>query len=173
KARALFAREVPSGDNPELEDTVLSEEELARRLLQYRAYRDAAQQLAQRARAHVGEVTRLPLSLSEFRTLPTVAQAVGNITLGDLAAALAAALERARPPLPVELRQEDEPIEMRVARVLRIVRSGPKTFGELVGNGSRRDVVGVFLALLELLRQGAVRCEQERMFGEIWITATT
>lgn len=173
KARSLFPQATPADGQTEGEDALLSEEELSRRLLEYRAYRDAAQLLAQRASAHVDEVTRLPLSLSEFRTLPTVAQAIGNITLADLAAALAAVVERARPPLPVELRRDDEPLEVRVTRLLRIIRGGPTTFTALVDRGSRRDIVGVFLALLELLRQGAVRCEQERMYGEIWITATT
>ena len=49
-------------------------------------------------------------------------------------------------------------------------RAGMTFAGVFQGQASRMRLIGMFIALLELVRQQAIRVEQGRPFGEIWLT---
>lgn len=60
----------------------------------------------------------------------------------------------------VQLDEVDEPIEVHAARLVEALRSAPgQPLGAALRGRSRAEVVGMFLALLELLRDGAVAIE--------------
>ncbi len=94
-----------------------------------------------------------------------------GVTLHDLARLVQEALSQ-RPPEPVPLRfEEDIPrIEAKMDEVVWALRAtrGPLSFRRLLAEcRTRREVVALFLAVLELIKQGRLWAEQERPFGDI------
>lgn len=164
KARMLLPPDPQPGEGEEEEAD--PREELVRRLLEYRQYKEAARYLAELAEAHGGRYPRLreavePLA-GELRGLE-------NVTLDDLVRAFAAVLESVR-ETPVVVRPEQVTVAERMEAILQLLAAtdGPVTFRACFsGQATRMEIVVTFLALLELIRQGKVRVRQERAFGEI------
>ena len=141
--------------------------ELVRQLLEYKAFKDAASDLASAA-----EVQNL--KFPRQANLPGLEDAIDleDAQVWDLLDAfsrLLAATGRA-------LRQEeviydDTPVELHAADIIdRLQREGPLTFRQVFeGRMLRTEIVGLFLALLELVRQKKVFAAQEGNFREIHI----
>ncbi|MFC1783144.1 segregation/condensation protein A, partial [Planctomycetota bacterium] len=74
-----------------------------------------------------------------------------------------------------EVIEDDTPIDLYEADILdRAQREQPLTFEDVfAGRFNRIEMVGLFLALLELIRLKLVRTEQERDFGPVYIFALT
>jgi segregation and condensation protein A len=72
---------------------------------------------------------------------------------------------------PRQIVHDDTPLEVHMARVESLVRErGRLAFGELFDDDmSRSRVVGLFLAVLELVRRGRLTTRQDRLFGDIWL----
>ena len=66
---------------------------------------------------------------------------------------------------------DDTPIELHAAEILAILEhDGATTFEALfAGQAERMQIIGRFLALLELIRARRVRAEQEKTFGTIYL----
>jgi segregation and condensation protein A len=79
-----------------------------------------------------------------------------------------AKLERRRPR---QIVHDDTPIETHIGRIEELLAGqGRAAFTELFDAGMPRSrVVGIFLAVLELVRRGRVVTRQERLFDEIWL----
>jgi len=67
---------------------------------------------------------------------------------------------------------DDTPISLHAADILdRLTREGGRlTFEELFAGHSRVEMIGLFLALLELMRQSRVRVTQENVHASVLIT---
>ena len=168
------ARLLPSGEVEDAEDVALLEARdlLFARLLQYRAYKQAAaviaERLASEERRHV-RVARLEERYAHL--LPEVLLGLGPQEFAILAArALAprpappeigvAHLHAARVSIPEQA--------MILTARLRAVRQS--TFRTLVADCDTTTlVVGRFLALLELFREGAVAFDQVDALGELHV----
>lgn len=141
------------------------------RLLQYRAYKQAAADLRDRAedaaRCHP-RVVGLEPHLAAL--LPRL---VSTITPQGLARMAAAALTRPADPgvQTVHLHERVPVGEQMNLMALRLRQWGVTTFTELIeGATSTAVVVARFLALLILHRQGSVELDQETPMGEIRVT---
>jgi segregation and condensation protein A len=170
------ARLLPSGDVEDDEDLALLEARdlLFARLLQYRAYKEAAAELARRM-AEAGR--RHPRSVG---LEPQLASLLPEVLLGvgpELFAGIAA---RALAPKPVPTVGIDHVHAPRVsvrdqAAVLvdRLRRMRTATFRSLVSDAEDTvTVVARFLALLELFREAAVAFDQVTPLGELTIRWT-
>jgi segregation and condensation protein A len=160
----------------ELDDEEDAGDALLQRLREYRRYRDTADDLARRQASGLRAYVRLARP-------PEVAPRldVSDVSLDKLAAAFEAALAESRsaqedgPPVagvqPYRIRLSERLAEIRQALVSR----GRVSFRDLlVGERVDREYVIVsFLAVLELLRRGAVRAVQPDLFAEILIEALT
>ena len=71
--------------------------------------------------------------------------------------------------------QDDTPIDIYEADILdRAQHQQPLTFEQVFqGRSNKLEIVGLFLALLELIRMKLIRIEQERIFSPIYIIALT
>lgn len=140
------------------------------RLLQYRAYKEAAAVLAERAenasRSHRRSVC-LPLELSAL--LPPL---VSSISPEELAQRAASALARPEEPgvQTVHL-HEPVPVGAQIRMVLEHLREqGVLRFSELISDAERTAVVVArFLALLILHREGRIDLEQDAPMEDITI----
>lgn len=167
------ARLLPSAEIEDEDDLALLEARdlLFARLLQYRAYKQLAAIFADKISAESGRYPRaVPMEPAFAQLLPEVLLGVDPQRFAELAA-------RAMVPKPapvVELGHLHAPkVSVReqavlLAERLRVV--GTATFRALTADcESTLVVVGRFLALLELYREGAVSFEQLAPLGDLHI----
>ena len=151
---------------------------LVRQLLQYKAYRDAADALEKRREEWE---QRFPLGRAgvERRVEPEDDGEVGlgldDIELYDLVQAFARIMETVQfDRLGVhQVTYDDTPIELHFADILdRMDREGVSeglTFRRVFEGRTRGEMVGLFIALLELVRQRKIRVSQDKTNEEIMI----
>jgi segregation and condensation protein A len=171
------ARLLPAGDVEDAEDLELLEARdlLFARLLQYRAYKRLAGDLAQRMATEGRRFPRVvQLEPHLAALLPELVFQVGPDQLAQLAAK--ALTPRAAPPGVDISHLHAPPVSVREqAAVLvdRLRHSGATSFRSLVADaGSTIVVVARFLALLELFREGAVGFDQVTPLGELTVRWT-
>ncbi|MCC2313091.1 segregation/condensation protein A [Cellulomonas xiejunii] len=171
------ARLLPSAQVEDAEDLELLEARdlLFARLLQYRAYKvvagDLAAQLEAGARRH-GRSVALEPHLAAL--LPELVWQMGPEQLAVLAAR---ALAPKPPPPGVDISHLHAPRvsvrEQAAVLVDRLRRHGATTFRALTADAGEPVVVVVrFLALLELFREGAVGFDQVEPLGELTVRWT-
>lgn len=154
--------------HPELADTEEAEDlkrDLVERLLEYQRYREAAAKLGDRALlgrdvfAAPGE----PVPEEQEPTAPF------EVSIFDLVSAMAAVLKRLgdRTPRRIELR--DIPVAQCIPRILAALGEGERVeFTALFEDLADRPLmIATFMALLELIRRGAVRVWQDERHGPI------
>lgn len=164
---------LPRDEEPEAEETHaddLARSELVRRLLEYRKFKEAAAELEERAARWQERYPRLSIEQpsdggdrSEDR--------IREVELWDLVSALGRVLQ-ARESVGVGSLQRDEtPVAELVVQIGDRVRTeGRVAFSDcFAGLNDRGRIVGVFLAILELVRHHGFRAEQPNDYGEIWI----
>lgn len=168
------ARLLPSGTVEDAEDLDLLEARdlLFARLLQYRAFKDVAAHLAERARESARSVPRSVQLEPHFAALlPELVIRIGPEGL----AALAAAAFAPRPEPPgVDLSHLHAPVvsvrEQAALLVDRLRRLRAASFRALTADaGSTPVVIARFLALLELFREGTVAFEQAGPLADLTI----
>lgn len=165
KARALVPR--PEETEEAVEPV---REDLVRRLLEYKQYRDAAVLLEDRARQWELRFARtVPDALPSRGSGAEVT--IGDVHVWDLVGAMARVLRKREKRRPREIVHDDTPIETHIARIEGILgERGRVAFSELFDDASSRSrLVGMFLAVLELVRRGRVAARQDRLFEEIWL----
>ena len=164
KARELVPR---PEETPEVVEPV--REELVRRLLEYKQFRDAAVVLEDRAREWELRFTRAGGGEAARGGTPEVT--IGDVHVWDLVGALSRVLRKREKRRPRQIVQDDTPIETHIARVeAALAERGSLAFSTLFDESMPRvRIVGIFLAVLELVRRGRLRARQDRVFGEIWL----
>ena len=143
------------------------------RLLQYRAFKDAAKHIDARMGEYGSYVARdVPLEPHFATLLPELRW---RTTLEDLARLAADALSATSPTVQVaHLHDPVVPVREQALLVSSMLAvAGRMTFHELVEDApTRAVVVSRFLALLELYRRGAVEFEQEGALDTLTIQWT-
>jgi segregation and condensation protein A len=170
------ARLLPSGEVEDEEDLALLEARdlLFARLLQYRAYKEAAAVFARRMAAAARRFPRrVPMEPRFAALLPEVLFTIGP---REFAALAARALTPRQPPTVsvdhihaafVSIREQ----AVLIAGRLRDLRRA--SFRQLSsGAAGNYEVVASFLALLELYREDVVAFEQVSPLGELYVTWT-
>ncbi|MFC7580457.1 segregation and condensation protein A [Schaalia naturae] len=138
------------------------------RLLQYRAFKEAAAEIARRMEAFRGTCPRDVELEPHFAAL--LPELVWTTTPEQLARLAAEVLSQAQPTVQTaHLLDPAVPVAGQ-ARLLaaRLRQRGSATFHELTADaGTTAVVVSRFLALLELFRRGLVEFSQEEALGEL------
>ena len=98
---------------------------------------------------------------------------VQEIELWDLVSAMARVLRNRQMARPSSIVYDETPIHVHMTRILeRLSREGRIAFESLFEPGMIKSrLIGIFLAVLELVRHHHVRVEQNDLFGEIWLAA--
>lgn len=142
--------------------------ELIHRLLEYKKFKDAAHALEERAAQWQERYPRL----SDDR--PTAgkdhaADRIKDVELWDLISALGRVLKRKDAEDETRIRYDETPIHVYVEQIGGRIRQQPGlAFSSLLDPEPQRSkVVGMFLAVLELLRHHGFRAVQATDFGEI------
>lgn len=153
------AADADDGDDPR--------RELVRQLLEYRTFKDAAAALEARAD---GQAVRVARVAPEEPANPA-APAVRAVELWDLVSAFARLMRETQSLRPSAVVQDDTPQHVYESRIRDRVRAaGRVAFRDLFDPPHHRArLIGLFLAVLELVKGRAVWLDQPEPFGEIWV----
>ena len=164
KSRLLL----PEEETSEEEEGEDPRAELARQLLEYQRFKEAAEMLTRRDLLDRDVFTRAPLQ-DETDTEPDI---VYDVSLGDLLDALQDVLKRAAPEVVHEVILEQVSLREQLCFVLDMLRERTAVvFTDLFPSGVRRlQILVTFLAVLELVRTRMVQIHQEEHFGPIVLT---
>ena len=165
KSRMLL----PPAENPEGdEDGVDPRAELIRRLLEYKSFKEAAGSLGDKEETWSQVYTRQAEAAPD---LPADDEPLlFDFHLFDLLAALKDIMARV-PDAKFEITAETVSITEKISHILaRLETTDSLLFVELFENSTtRRQVIGTFLALLELIKTRVVKAFQIEQFGAIRI----
>lgn len=169
----MLLRRPPRAPGEEEEDVG---DELARQLIEYKKFKEAALELRQREEMGLRAYVRVapppklerPFGWAQDRPLD-----LGDISLADLVEAVRHALD-VRPPIP-SVSEVVTPFTITVAEKMalieeRLERHRRVSFNRLLAHAaSRLEIIVTFLAVLELIKLKGIKVQQERLFGEIVI----
>lgn len=167
KSQQLLPNQPVETDDEEFEED--PREDLMRRLIEYRKYKQAASELKERELTANKVHTRAP---AEFE-IPETNQSLkpGDISVLDMVTAMQKVMKRKNWNQPVDrtIGNEEVPITTRMTEVLDRVKETKKgiLFHELFTTPSRPDMVVTFMAVLELMKENHVHCEQENHFEDL------
>lgn len=174
KSAALLPRDESAADDEFTMEALRERDLLFARLLQYRAFKQAAGDFRARLAANAGYYAHpgvMDAALASM--LPELVWTVGPEDLARIAAhALANAptqevsLHQLHVPL-VNVREQTALVEQRLRSA---ARDAVVTFAQLVADArGRLEVVARFLAVLALFKHGVLRLRQEHPYGELQI----
>jgi segregation and condensation protein A len=146
--------------------------ELVQQLLDYKRIKDSAAALERQHQIHESRFPRYPaLRESDPDEDPPVD--LEEVQMWDLLAAFDRLMREVgvRKPKYHEVTYDDTPIDLHAADIEdRLKREGNVTLQQLmIGRKSRSEMVGVFLALLELIREKKILVEQNLVSDDIQI----
>lgn len=172
KSRLALPR--PEDEAPDADESPLADEsprsELIQRLLEYRRFKAAALALEDRAARWQERYPRLSDDRPVSEKDPA-ADRIKEVELWDLVSALGRVLRQRQIEEETRIKVDDTPVAVYVEQVAERVRAaGEVAFTSLFeGETTRSRIVGLFLAVLELLRHHRFRAEQPEDYGEIFI----
>jgi len=158
----------------EMEETVEVVEdprgELIHQLLEYKKFKDASKALEERAAEWQERYPRLSDDRPSITKDPT-ADHIKEVELWDLVSALARVIERKEIEQEANIRYDDTPIPVHIDNISKqVAEEGQIRFSTLFDNTTLRStIIGIFLAILELLRNHDYRASQDEEFGDILI----
>jgi segregation and condensation protein A len=144
--------------------------ELVQRLLEYKKYRDAASILEHRSRQWQQHFPRLTDDIPPRRR-DLAEEPIHEVELWDLVSAFGRIIRNTEAAKPSSIVYDETPIHVYMGRIhARLIEEGRLSFADLFEPGMHRStMVGIFLAVLELVSHHHVRVEQNTLFGEVWI----
>jgi len=169
KSEMLLPKQEIEDDDEYVEDP---QEALMQRLINYRKYKEAAEKL--KNKDHQQIYTR-PTTLFRYSDKKQPIEQ-GNISIYDMIGAVSKMLERKKWSQPLETRvtRIEIPIEQRMEEIVRLLTDEKEniSFDQLFVYPSRSHIVVTFIALLELMKDNIVYCQQDGNFDSIYIYRT-
>ncbi|HEY3787430.1 MAG TPA: segregation/condensation protein A, partial [Urbifossiella sp.] len=143
--------------------------ELVKQLLEYRKFKDAAAALEQCVERQGERLPRHELPEAAAPRDP----AVKPVELWDLVSAFARLMRETQALQPATIAVDDTPQHVYEAQIKdRVLREGRIPFTSVfVPPYWKARLIGIFLAILELIRHHGIGLEQPEEDGEIWLTA--
>jgi len=166
KSRLLLPKPPPEVND---DDSLDPRADLVRQLLAYRSFREAAVHLEQRAETQSRRFSRPRMDVPEDDEEQVD---IEDAQIWDLLTAFRKLLDSVgQQRVSHEVTYDDTPIGLHADDILdRLERDGPSMRFERIFEGrGRPEMIGLFLALLELMRQKRVRVQQDKVFGTISI----
>jgi segregation and condensation protein A len=145
-------------------------QDLVRRLLEYKRYKDAASMLEERGRKWQDRFPRLSTDLPP-RTRDLSEEPIREVELWDLVSAFGRILREQAANSPSNIVYDDTPIHVYMERIHSqlLAQSKLSLTALFQPCPNKSAMIGLFLATMELVRHHGVRLEQSELFDEIWI----
>ena len=166
----IKSRELLPSESVELEEELDPKDDLIRRLLEYKRYRDLARELDSRADRRSRQsplVMSLPKEMQDADDEDQLD--LGNVQVWDLTSAFAKLLEQIGQQATMEIEVDKRDVGFYTRRLLTQFKQKREVgFGEIFDKREGRyGLIGTLIALLEMMKQGYLRAHQEQCFGEI------
>lgn len=146
-------------------------EQLIKRLIEYRKYKDAAQHLQQKELEENEIYTRPPTNFDHL--LEEAKNVTGEVSLYDMIHAVEKMMQRKEwnRPLETTVHRQDISIEDRMEEIISIVSNTNKkvSFEELFPIPTKSYIVTTLLAILQLMKANQLFCEQTTHFEPIYV----
>ncbi len=135
-------------------------------LLEYRRFKDAARLLGELAEEQSRRFPRIPPRM-EFRIVAPMEEGESDQDSLDLLAAFQGLIDRLA--VPDVITTEEVPISTRVEQIEMVLREKGRTRFSFLLSGipNRFEMLGFFIAVLELIRQGKLYARQTDGFSDI------
>lgn len=160
-------------DEFEMEDD--PRDELVQRLIDYRKYKEAAENLKQSAHDRAEHYTKVPEQLAQVSEVVAVDQEQ-TLNVFDLIGAFQKMMERnrLRAPMTASITKSEQSVEAYMTEIVERLREigGRCHFYDLFEGQDVSTVVMTFISLLELMLRGEVAVEQTNNFTDLTIVAT-
>jgi segregation and condensation protein A len=164
---------LPHGDEvqEEIEDP---RRELVEQLLEYKRFKDAASMLDERGRWWQERYPRFGNDRAA-RERNWAEEPLRELELWDLVSAFGRIMRERQDAAASSIVYDDTPLHVYMERIHNLLATtGHVALSELFVRGMHKSaLVGIFLAVLELVRHHDVRAEQNDTFGEIWLLPGT
>jgi segregation and condensation protein A len=162
KSKMLLPRSEESASEEEADPR----QELVRQLLEYKKYKDAASLLEAQAERQLSRVARQPVEQ------PTTQTTLRRVELWDLVSAFGRLMRETIALQPSQITVDETPLHVHIEYVLERLAEQPRLpFADLfTPPHTRGRLVGLFLAMLELIKTRRVSADQEEAFAPIWLT---
>ena len=146
------------------------QEDLVKRLLEYKKYKDAASMLDESGHDWQQRYVRLAPDLPP-REIDPAAQPIREVELWDLVSAMGRIMRDSQRAQPPNIVYDDTPIHIHMQQLHdRLVQEQRISFSSMFRPGMHKGVlIGVFLAILELVRNYGVVVEQEDLHSDLWL----
>lgn len=156
KSRAL----IPTPSDPVEQQEQESRRELVKQLLEYKRFKEAAALLWEKARKHQQRMARAVDDLPATPSNPAT-QPIRELELWDLVSAFSRLMKESVVPITDRIPRDPTPIGVYMDRLeAMVLQAGSLTFRELIGeDNTRPQLIGKFLALLELIKRSRVWVE--------------
>src|SRR5687767_7935000 len=147
--------------------------ELVQQLLEYKRFKDNAAALERHQQTHADRFPRVPAKLEGEAADEPPPVDLDEVQVWDLLQAFDRLMQEVgtRKPRFHEVTYDDTPIDLHAADIEdRLSREGRLSLRELVvGRASRSEMIGVFLALLELIREKKILVQQAEVEDDVEI----
>ena len=145
--------------------------DLVRQLLAYKVHSDNAAELEERGRKWQQHYPRIADDLL-IRRKNIAEEPIHEVELWDLVSAFGRIMRANAPQTQQDIVYDDTPITTHMKRIhYRLKREESIAFRGLFSPGQHKStLIGIFLAMLELVRHKYARVYQENLFGEIKLT---
>ncbi|WP_080845395.1 segregation/condensation protein A [Cytobacillus gottheilii] len=173
---------LPKHEEDELEDEFGLEmeedprDELVERLIEYKKYKEAAEELKEMEQERGMIYTKPPSDLAVYAESEQNDLKDLNVSLYDMLGAFQKLLRRKKlqKPLSTKITRQEIPIETRMEEIVTFIKKshGRTTFYSLFPKEDKEHLVVTFLAVLELMKRQEIAVSQVGNFSEIYIEAT-
>lgn len=169
----IKSRELLPGEAISLEEELDPKDELIRRLLEYKRFRDASRRfdrMSRRRHRMLGVHLPMPEELRPAEEEENLLD-LDNVEIWTLTAAFAKLLEETGGESVLHVGVEKRDVRYYTDRILDKVRGGGDVpFDQLFDReDGRYGLVSVFVGILELMKQGFLRARQPDIFGTITV----
>ncbi|MFQ5463045.1 MAG: segregation and condensation protein A [Phycisphaerae bacterium] len=157
KSRLMLPKPPPEEQEDDLGDPRM---ELVRQLLEYKKYKDSAHELAERAQRQALQHPRRPAVAA--RDAEEIE--LDHLEIWDLVDAFSRLLEQTgRKSTIHRIEVDDTPIALHAEDIVDALEHNDRSmpFADVFSGRGRSEMIGLFLALLELVRQRRVRAVQD------------
>jgi len=149
--------------------------ELIRQLLEYKKFKDAANLLSDAADKQKEHFPRPDSVIKRLRPDAEPHIDIEQVSIWDLLEAFDSICKATGANLDISHIKDDTPIDLYQIEILhRLQTDGPMSFEHIFGSGANRAVmIGLFLALLELVRERLIWAKQPASSSSIYLRPLT
>ena len=169
KSRKLLPNKQDEEESNE-EELINPEEELKRRLLEYKKYKESTSVFRSLEENRSSYYTKAPESLQKYSKEKL--ENDGNVSVMDLLEAFEKLLERQNlnKPLNTKIARKELSVKERVVKIREILKLKKKiNFIELFDDFSKPYVVVTFLSILEMAKNKEITLKQDNNFSDIYV----